>query len=363
MSISTLSFNSATRTSLVKLQSSLNDASQEVNSGRHVDVGRTLGRLTGSAISARAQESTFKEQRTSNGLVTTRLENIDASLATISEGGEALSNNLVGISVATDFAVFVSGAKSGLQQMTSALNASSGQFLFAGDNSNVSPIKTDTTLADAATQLNFSNFVRAATGTDDASQVTADQMKDYLTNPAGFTPAAVYPAPAPQPTVTGPYKFSDLFTDAAWAANWSNATNGTIDSPVSKSETITSSASANDASFRNMASAYTMITSLDIGVLGESTRKVVTDAAAVQLKKGTTAITSMRADVGTKLKRVESANTELLRQQDIMEKTVSALEDVDIAEASLRVNALKTQLEAAYTVTGKIQSLSLLNYI
>ena len=46
-----------------------------------------------------------------------------------------------------------------------------------------------------------------------------------------------------------------------------------------------------------------------------------------------------------------------------MEKTVSALEDVDIAEASLRVNALKTQLEAAYTVTGKIQSLSLLNYI
>lgn len=362
MSISTLSFNSSSRASLLKLQSSIGEATQELNSGRHADVGRTLGRLTGSAISARAQETTFKEQQVSNGLVATRLDNIEASLATVSEGAEALSNNLIGISVATNFSTIVDEAKSGLQQMAAALNTSSGQFLFGGDNTNVQPIKADRTAANAATELNFANFVRAATGGSNPSAVTAEQMSAYLSG-TGFTPDPTAPVPVPAPTTPAPYKFADLFSDTEWAANWSTASNGSIDSPISKTETINASATANDVAFRNIASAYTLIAGLNVASLGDAARKVVTDAAAIQLRAGTDRITTLRADVGTKLKRIESANTELLRQQDIMEKTVSKLEDVDITEAGLRVNALKTQLEAAYTVTGKIQSLSLLNYI
>jgi flagellar hook-associated protein 3 FlgL len=354
MSISTLSFNTSTRTSLLKLQSTLSETSQEVNSGRHADIGRTLGRLTGSAISARAQQTTFKEQQTSNLIVSNRLENIDASMATISEGAEALANNLIGAGLSTAYGTIAQQAASGIQQMTAALNANSGQFLFGGDNTDVQPIKTDAaalTARSAATQTSFDAFVFAATGGTDVSQVSAQDMTDYLTTGfTGGTPAATH-------------KFSDLFSDANWAANWSTASNANLASPISKSETIASSATANDRSLRSIASAYTMLSSVDLGSLSEATRTAVTQTAAKQLKSGTDGITAMRADVGTKLKRIESANTELLRQQDIMEATVDSLESVDITEASLRVNALKTQLETAYTVTGKIQSLSLLNYI
>ena len=359
MSISTLSFNNSSRVSLSRLQTSLADASQELNSGRHADVGRTLGRLTGSSVSARAQQTTFKEMQTSNSIVTTRLENIDASLATVYEGAESLANNLIGAGLSTDYATLVSQANSGLQQMTAALNASSGQYLFGGDNTDVAPMITDQVLVDkrnADARASIDAFVAAATTAPGADgSVSTEEMTLFL--------GAGFPDPT-DPTIT--HKFSDLFSDAAWNADWSTASAGKIESSISKSEKISASATIGDpadTSVRNIASAYTMLSIFDLGALGESARTVVTQTAAKQLKSSMDSITAARADVGTKLKRIESADAELLRQQDIMEKTVSTLEEVDITEVSLRVNALKTQLEAAYTVTGKIQALSILNYI
>jgi flagellar hook-associated protein 3 FlgL len=359
MSISTLSFNTSTRVSLQRLQSQVTDATQELNSGRHLDIGKTLGRLTGSAVSARAQENSFKEQQTSNGLIATRLSNIDASLATISEGSESLANNLIGVSVATNFETLINEAKSGLQTLTGALNAAGdGQYLFGGDNTDAAPISTTATSArTTAISAEFSNFVAAATAatalangtptTGAANEVTAAQMTAYLGD--GYT----------DPATGDVYKFSDNFPAASWTA----ASSGTIDSRISKTETVASSLSANNSAFSNIAEAYTMIASLGIDTLNADARKAVTDKATLLLKGGGDQVTTLRADVGTKLKRIEGANAELQRQQDIMAATVSGLEDVDITEVSLRVNALTTQLQAAYSVTGKIQGLSILDYI
>ncbi|BDA85925.1 hypothetical protein Sa4125_34670 [Aureimonas sp. SA4125] len=353
MSISTLSFNTSTRVSLQRLQSQVNEATQELNSGRHLDIGKTLGRLTGSAVSARAQENSFKEQQISNGLVETRLQNIDASLATISEGAESLGNNLIGVSVATNLDTLVNQAKSGLQTLTGALNATgSGQYLFGGDNSDIAPVTTTATAVtarDTAIRTNFADFVLAATnGTNVVADISADAMTQYLG--AGYVEAG-------PPSVT--HKFSDNFQ----ATNWTQASSGTIASRISKTETITSSLSANNSAFSDIAQAYSMLASLDIGTLNTDARKAVTDKATSLLKGGGDQITTLRADVGMKLKRIDGANAELQRQQDIMAATVSSLEEVDITEVSLRVNALSTQLQAAYSVTGKIQGLSILDYI
>lgn len=348
MSISTLSFNSASRASLSRLQGSIAETTQELSSGRHADVGRTLGRLTGSAVSARAEGSTFKEQRSSNGLVATRLDNIDAALASVSEGAESLANTLIGSGVTTDFSTIIIQAGSGLQQLAGALNASSGgQYLFSGDNSDNAPLpETNVAATKQAAAADFLDFVQAATGGILPSAVSAADITAYLTT--GYPDAT-----------TPTYRFSDFFNDPAW----STASDGTIESRISRTETITSSASANDQAFRDIAAAYTALTELGLESLNGDARRAVTDIASTQIKSASERITGLRADVGIKLQRIEASNAELLRQQDIAEKTVSALEDVDITEASLRVNALKTQLEAAYAVTGRIQGLSILNYI
>lgn len=350
MSISTLSFNTSTRVSLQRLQSQVNDATQELNSGRHLDIGKTLGRLTGSAVSARAQENSFKEQQTSNGLIVTRLKNIDASLATISEGAESLANNLIGISVATNFDTLVNEAQSNLQTLTGALNATGdGQYLFGGDNTDAAPITTTaTTTRNTQIATQFSAFVLASTGGTDASLVSGQNMAAYLAD--GYVDTAA------SPNVT--YKFSDNYP-----SNWTQASSGTIESRISKTETVASSVSANAAAFSDVSQAYTMIASLGIGTLNDAARQAVIDKASTLLKGGGDKITTLRADVGTKLGRIEGANAELKRQQDIMSATVAGLEEVDITEVSLRVNALSTQLQAAYSVTGKIQGLSILDYI
>lgn len=354
MSISTLSFNTSTRASLLRLQSAIVDASQEVNTGRHADVGRTLGRLTGSAVSARAQENSFKEQQTSNGLVTTRLENIDASLATVSEGAELLANDLIPSGSFTDFGTIVNLAKSGLQTLTEALNArGDGQYLFGGINTGSQPVSTDPAVVDAqrlAVSQNFADFVAAATGGGtDASLVTGPQMQAYLGG--GFEEVLT-----PLPSVF--HRFDDLLP-----ANWTSASSGMIESRISRSETITSSSNANDGAFRGIALAYTMLSSLGLDSLGSEARLAVTGRATTLLTDGSDGITTLRADVGIKLSRIEAADAELLRQQDIMAATVSSLEDVDITEAGVRVNTLQTQLKAAYAVTGKIQDLSILDYL
>lgn len=352
MSISTLSFNNSTRASLLRLQTSIAEANQEVNTGRHVDVGRTLGRLTGSAVSARAEETSFKEQRTSNGLVKTRLTNIDASLATLSEGAESVANNLIASGVSTNFDTLVNQARSGLQTLTGALNAKSdGQYLFGGINTNTPPVATESAAVDAqaaAISQNFADFVAAATGGGtDPSLVTAGAMKDYLGD--GFVDTAI-------PPVT--HKFGDVLPAA-----WTTASEDAIESRIGRSETVVSSASANEPAFRTIALAYTMLSSLGLDKLNSGARTAVTTTAATLLKGGSYDITTLRADVGIRLKRIEASDAELLRQQDIMTDTVSKLENVDITEASLRVVALQTQLEVAYKVTGQIQNLSILDYL
>ena len=50
-------------------------------------------------------------------------------------------------------------------------------------------------------------------------------------------------------------------------------------------------------------------------------------------------------------------------QSDIIKTHIGALEGVDPYEASNRLTELMTQIETAYSVTARIQKLTLLNYL
>jgi flagellar hook-associated protein 3 FlgL len=377
-SISTLSFNTTTRTSLMRLQGEVNDLAQQMNNGGRLnDVGRTLGRLTGSAVSARSLGESLAEQQTSNGILDRRLKNIETGMTTMRTGAEDLANALIGVNVGTTWPVNVQQAKSGLAQMTASLNSQdSGSYIFGGIQTDTAPIDaTRTAFATSTAAAHFDAFVTAAntaagrtplTGPTAASLVTASEMTQYLTT--GFPAGGVT------------YKYKELFegptpgyaggTNAAvtaaytnWGDNWSNASTDTGQSRISGTETVTSLATANDPAFRKMVAGYSMLTDLNIAGLNEAARSVVLSTAATTLKTASTAITALGASVGTTRARIETANTELKRQEDIMNNTVSALEEEDTTEISTKVLNLKTQLEVAYTVTGKIQNLSLLNYL
>lgn len=50
-------------------------------------------------------------------------------------------------------------------------------------------------------------------------------------------------------------------------------------------------------------------------------------------------------------------------QQNILEETISDVEDIDPSEVAVKLNSLQVQLEASYRVTGALQNMSLANFL
>lgn len=351
MSISSLSLSNASRVTILRLQSELKDANTEISTGRYADVGQTLGRLSGTAVSYHSQETTIQRMLDSNQLVMNRLDLVNDNLDAISQSASSVYSSAVALAADIDGAVtietVIQSASASLQSMMGALNTNTtGQYLFAGAQTDLTPMKDGTGAVSAA----FQSFVAAA-GHANVSEVTADELTAYFSD-SGYTAA--------DGTL---HKFSDNFSDTAWSTNWSNASDTPIQSRISKNETIESSVSANEAAFRNIAAAYSMLTSIGIAGMSNSARQVVANQAASIVKKGVDGLTALQAEVGTRQSRVELANTALTQQQDIVKASIERLEGVDASEASLRITALETQLEASYTVTGRLQNLSILNYL
>ncbi|WP_182084912.1 flagellar hook-associated family protein [Aureimonas sp. ME7] len=355
MMISSLSFNAATRTTILKLQNELNKANAEVGTGRHADVGLALGRLTGEAVRYQSQASSIGRMLDSNKLVTTRLEMMDDTMAGLTNSAQSLSSSLTTMLSTTGNAVGVTAvvdtAKASMQSMIGALNINvTGQYLFAGAQTDQMPMK------DGSSQVadGFNAFLQAvgtATGTTvTAANVSPEVMEAYL-GKDGYTAGGTT------------YKFDDLFADgASWDA-WSNASDTPVVSRITKNETLDSSLSTNETAFRKLTAAYSLLTNAGLGEMSAETRSVVAKAALTRVNEGISGLTSLTAEVGTRINRVELANTSLTAQKKLVDESIDRLEGVDYAEATLRVTTLETQLKASYEVTGRLSGLSLLNYL
>ena len=72
--VSTQSISEATRLSLLKAQARLIDAQKEAATGRHADVGRSLGFRTGQTISLRQDHARLTTTMETNAIAATRLD-------------------------------------------------------------------------------------------------------------------------------------------------------------------------------------------------------------------------------------------------------------------------------------------------
>ena len=114
---------------------------------------------------------------------------------------------------------------------------------------------------------------------------------------------------------------------------------------------------------RKLVSAYTMVADLGTANLNQSAFQKVVDQASKLTAEAIQGLTTMQADLGSAQQRVTDANSRMTAQRDIITNHVGALEGVDPYEASSRLSALMTQIETAYAMTGRIQNLTLLNYL
>jgi flagellar hook-associated protein 3 FlgL len=217
--------------------------------------------------------------------------------------------------------------------------------VFGGINTSQQPLNTysSTSTAKASFDSALSNYM-STNGIATMSDFSVTQMQDFVEN----TLAPMYDASSA----------SDTFK-----TDWSNASDTNMTSRISTSESVKSSSSANNDGFRKFAMASVMGIELLGSAVSSDVRQYISKTTISYMGEAVAGVDEQRSSLGLSESRVTTANTTLSTQVNIVETAFNSLNEVDAYEASTKVNNLLSQMEASYTLTSRIQKLSLVNYL
>lgn len=342
--ISSSSILSSVRQSVIQAQAGLAQAQTEVSSGAQDDLGLYLGAKAGTSVSLKNQIDALQGYTASNSVAATRLDATATTLTSMISAAQAMSATLVTASSAggSTSGLQTNGA-AGLQALLSGLNTSvGGQYVFGGINSAAQPLSSYASTSKAKQSVDdaFQQTFGFAQSSSDAATISGTEMKSFLDG-----------------------NFNNLFDDSGWSSNWSSASNTAISTDLSSSQKETTSISANQSGFRQIAAAYTMLSEFTGSTMSDDAKAAVVAKASSLIAVGTATLTDAQAAVGTTQAAIEATATRTNAQITVLKGSVSDLDSVDTYELSTRVTALQTQLQASYELTSRLQQLSLVNYL
>lgn len=338
-SISTASISQAMQLTVQSSHAEISKLEKESVSGVYADQGVELGTRTSTSLDYSRETDRLQGIIDSNSLAEQRMDSSQLAMEQMSSSGQTLLNSLValsGDSDTTSLQVSSDTAMSVLENFVSYANVSvNGEYLFSGINTDVAPL-SDTFITDLSDDFNgaLSSFM-SSNGIGSVGDITGDQMSQFL---------------------------DDYTSNFEWS-DWTNASDTEMSSRVSTSETVTTSTSLNGDGFKNLALSGIITSQLaNAGLSSEALTSVntkVTNMAGLSVS----GIDAERSSMGLSQERVEKANTAMQSQMDIINTQLNDLVGVDTYDASVRLNTLLTQVETSYTITSKIQGLSLVNYL
>jgi len=188
---------------------------------------------------------------------------------------------------------------------------------------------------------------------------------------ATFTATFGFPPDDPQVATITPAQyqaymdgpFADLFEEPAWSTNFSNATDELMRDRISHREEVDSSTTVNDEGVRKLY--YALALSIDGGVahLKDETRDLLSDRVVTTANEAAYGLVRQQSMVGTAQERLAQANERNSIETQTLRARVGSAEEVDAFEVADRMGMLMSRLEASYSVTARLQKLSLLNYL
>ncbi len=343
--ISSQSIMSSLRHSVGRLQSEIADRTRELSTGRHSDLGLKLGSRSGFLVSLRTERSALQSMTDTNSIVSGRLDTTQNKLESLQAAAQDMLN-IVLASNASDAhgGTIRSAGENRLTTLISELNSTlGGDFLFAGTNTGTKPItdySAPSSLSKQAVDAAFSTTFGFAQSSPNVSGISGAAMTTFLDT-----------------------QFAALFQEPSWSDDWSTASDQELSDRISPTSTLRTSVSANEAVFRQLAQAYTMLSDLGTQDLGADAYMVVTNKAGDLLRSAIDGHTDLRADVGLVQSDITNANEQMSLQMDILMTEVGNLENVDVYEVTSRLTELRTQLEASYHLTAQLRDLSLVHYL
>jgi flagellar hook-associated protein 3 FlgL len=338
-SISSLSVSRAMQLTVQNSQTEIAKLENESVNGTYDDVGLELGTLTSTSLDYGRETTRLQAIIDSNSLGDQRMKSSQLSMEQMSGSGQTLLNSLValtGSSDPTSLQVSADTAMSVMENFVSYANVSvNGEYLFAGINTDVAPLGDDF-ISDLTTDFNssLSDFM-SSNGIASNADITSGQMKTFL---------------------------ADYTTSFDWSS-WTNASDTEMTSRISTSESVTTSTSLNSDGFKNLALSSLITSQLANAGLSSDALSAVNSQVTNMAGLSVSGIDAKRSSLGLSQERVEKANNAMQAQMDIINTQLTDLVGVDTYDASVRLNTLLTQVETSYTITSKIQDLSLVNFL
>jgi flagellar hook-associated protein 3 FlgL len=334
------------RTQVMRIQSELTKAQAESSSGQVADIGLSQGLGTARTLGFDYQQQSISTYLDTNQVLTSRLDTTNQSLNQLLSIAQDFATQLTSVkSSNTDPSVIVTQAQASLQSMMSALSTTfAGEYVFSGIKSDTQPVPAYPGSPPSAGKNAVDSSFLAAFGftqSDPAvANISSTAMQSYLDN-----------------------TYSTLFDDNGWPANFYQGSSTALTARVNTNDTSTASVTANDPGIRNLMQALTMISDLGGQNMNSNTFGVVIDKALSLVSTSQTQITGLQTQVGLIQAKAKSATDDLTAQKNIAETTYSKLTSVDPYQAATQVNQLTTQLQTAYSLTSRLQQLSLLQYL
>lgn len=356
--VSSLALTTAMRNSISGVQRELNQANQEALTGAYADKGFALGAQTARTLDLTRDISRIESLHATASLATQRLESAELSLSKMSELGLEIRNSIMtlgGSADAKSLDTAQTTVRSALESFTNFANtAVNGEYIFSGINTDVKPLDdflAPGSPAKAAFDRELTFFLNGAAKAD----MTETDMKAFLDNVSakfnGTTKVTSPPHPAQ-------YDNTDF-----WTSFVSSASDENMKSRISQTEVVESSTNSNSSGMRNFALASLVSMEFMKPEMSDAARTVAVTKTTQYISEAISGVDAQRTTVGIYTERVSKAEERLQAQKDILAIHLGDLQNIDQAEAATRVNTLKTLLETAYTVTAKIQQLSLVNYL
>jgi flagellar hook-associated protein 3 FlgL len=364
--ISSLSIQTTMRNSIAGVQREMVKANQEAVTQKHADLGVTLGANTARALDLSRDITRIESLHSTAALASQRLDSAELAMDNMNKVGLDIQSAILTLgntADATNLSTARSAMKDALESFTLFANTSvQGEYIFAGINSDVKPMQdyfAPGSPAKAGFDTELNGWMAAQVPPiPNVSVMTKDQMNSFLDDLEGkFNGTKPLTSP-PHPAALAGQDF--------WTTFFSSASDENMKSRIGPTEVIDSSTNSNSQGMRNFAFAAIVSAELLQPEVTQVAREAVSARTTTVINKamnGVGSIKEQRTNVGIASERVSKAEERLEAQKDILTKSLGSLENVDPEEAATRLNTMKTLLETAYTVTAKIQQLSLANYL
>lgn len=312
-----------------EIRAELQKSSQEAVTGRSANpLEATRGRI-GDALTLQSSITDVARHRAAGGLAGARIDGASSAVALVREAIVGLApEGRAALAQADSGAMDAvrARAEGTLSQMFGVLNQRQGErYLFSGTQTNTAPLSGIDQLLDAV-----SGEISAATDAADAQT----RVTTFFDDPSGgFT--------------------QDIYQGSTGAGPRLHISDNQSLSPLPK---------ADDPVFKDIMQGLAMI-SESISAGTEAEQKAIAEAGMNLIDTGLENLLRIEARLGATRQNVDQIDSALQAEEQLLTASEQRLLGVDTFEAAARLQALEGQLQASYTITGRLGSLNLTNFL